>query len=142
MVAPFTGRIGSHLASIGNLIWGSRASTSPTPLLATLVSIGPIYLNFDMSEADYMTFLRARQKQNGPLAENVQVSLSDETRFTHEGALDFVDNALDRSSRTIHARATVPNTDLPLTPGGSSRVRPAPTPPPPPLPVPPPSLLP
>src|SRR5258706_13232565 len=76
-----------------------------------------------MSEVDYMTFLRARQKQNGPLAEKVQVSLSDETRFTHEGALDFVDNALDRSSGTIHARATVPNSDLLLTPGGFARVR-------------------
>ena len=53
--APFTGRIGSHLISVGNLIAGSRAGTSPTTLLATLVSIDPIYLNFDMSEADYMT---------------------------------------------------------------------------------------
>jgi membrane fusion protein, multidrug efflux system len=52
IVAPFTGRIGSHLVSVGNLISGSRAGTSPTTLLATLVSIDPIYLNFDMSEAD------------------------------------------------------------------------------------------
>ena len=118
IVAPFTGRIGSHLVSVGNLISGSRAGTSPTTLLATLVSIDPIYLNFDMSEADYMTFLRARQQQNGPLAEKVQVSLSDEAGFAHEGTLDFVDNALDRSSGTIHARATVPNSDLLLTPGG------------------------
>jgi len=132
ITAPFTGRIGSHLVSVGNLISGSRAGTSPTTLLATLVSIDPIYLNFDMSEADYMTFLRDRQKQNGPLAEQVQVSLSDETGFTHEGTFDFVDNALDRSSGTIHARATVPNSDLLLTPGGFARVRlevapPAPT---------------
>jgi RND family efflux transporter MFP subunit len=123
ITAPFVGRIGSHLVSVGNLISGSRAGTSPTTLLATLVSIDPIYLNFDMSEADSMTFLRERQKQNGSLAEKVQVSLSDETRFTHEGALDFVDNALDRSSGTIHARATVPNKDLLLTPGGFARVR-------------------
>jgi RND family efflux transporter MFP subunit len=142
IVAPFTGRIGSHLVSVGNLTSGSRAGTSPTTLLATLVSIDPIYLNFDMSEADYMTFLRARQKQNGPLAENVQVSLSDETRFTHEGALDFVDNALDRSSGTIHARATVSNSDLLLTPGGFARVRLEAAPPAPALLVPDASVLP
>ena len=123
ITAPFVGRIGSHLVSVGNLISGSRAGTSPTTLLATLVSINPIYLNFDMSEADYMTFLRERQKQNGPLVEKVEFSLSDETRFTHEGALDFVDNALDRSSGTMQARATVPNSDLLLTPGGFARVR-------------------
>ena len=123
ITAPFTGRIGSHLVSVGNLIAGSRAAASPTTLLATLVSIDPIYLNFDMSEADYMTFLRERQQQKGPLADKVQVSLSDEKRFTREGTLDFVDNTLDRSSGTIHARATIPNSDLLLTPGGFARVR-------------------
>jgi RND family efflux transporter MFP subunit len=123
ITAPFTGRIGTHLVSAGNLIAGSRAATSPTTLLATLVSIDPIYLNFDMSEADYMKFLREEQRQTGPLADKVKVSLSDETGFPHQGTLDFVDNALDRSSGTIHARATVPNPDLLLTPGGFARVR-------------------
>ena len=123
ITAPFTGRIGSHLVSVGNLVAGSRAGTSPTTLLATLVSIDPIYLNFDMSEADYMTFQRERQQQKGPLADKVQISLADEKEFTREGTLDFVDNMLDRSSGTIHARATIPNSDLLLTPGGFARVR-------------------
>jgi RND family efflux transporter MFP subunit len=129
ITAPFTGRIGSHLISVGNLIAGSRAGTSPTTLLATLVSIDPIYLNFDMSEADYMTFQRGRQQRKGPLADKLQISLADEKGFTHEGTLDFVDNTLDRSSGTIHARATVPNSDLLLTPGGFARVRLAVAPP-------------
>jgi RND family efflux transporter MFP subunit len=123
ITAPFTGRIGSHLVSVGNLVAGSRAGTSPTTLLATLVSVDPIYLNFDMSEADYMTFQRERQQQKGPLADKVQISLADEKGFAHEGTLDFVDNTLDRSSGTIHARATIPNSDLLLTPGGFARVR-------------------
>ena len=123
ITAPFTGRIGSHLVSVGNLIAGSRAASSPTTLLATLVSIDPIYLNFDMSEADYMTFLRYRQQQKGPLADKVKVAVSDEKRFTREGTLNFIDNTLDRSSGRIHARATIPNSDLLLTPGGFARVR-------------------
>jgi len=123
ITAPFTGRIGTHLVSVGNLIAGSRAAASPTTLLATLVSVDPIYLNFDMSEADYMTFQRERQQQKGPLADKVQISLADEKGFTREGTLDFVDNTLDRSSGTIHARATIPNSDLLLTPGGFARVR-------------------
>jgi multidrug efflux pump subunit AcrA (membrane-fusion protein) len=89
-----------------------------------------------MSEADYMTFLRERQKQTGPLADKVEVSLSDETGFNHQGTLDFVDNTLDRSSGTIHARATIPNSDLLLTPGGFARVRLAVAPPAPALLVP------
>jgi RND family efflux transporter MFP subunit len=123
ITAPFTGRIGTHLVSVGNLIAGSRAAASPTTLLATLVSIDPIYLNFDMSEADYMTFQRERQQQKGSLADKVQISLADEKGFTREGTLDFVDNTLDRSSGTIHARATIPNSDLLLTAGGFARVR-------------------
>ncbi len=123
VTAPFTGRIGTHLVSVGNLIAGSRAATSPTTLLATLVSIDPIYLNFDMSESDYLAFSREHAKQKGALADKVEVALSDETEFSRRGTLDFVDNVLDRSSGTLHARATVPNADLLLTPGEFGRVR-------------------
>ena len=123
IISPFTGKIGTHLVSVGNLIAGSRAESSPTTLLATIVSIDPIYLNFDMSESDYLVFLRRRTKQSGPLANKVTIALSDENAFTREGTLDFVDNTLDRSSGTIHARATIPNKDLLLTPGEFARIR-------------------
>src|ERR1700732_2001322 len=142
ITAPFTGRIGTHEVSVGNLISGSRAGASPTTLLATLVSTDSVYLNFDMSEADYMTFLRDRQKQGGPLAEKVQIALADESHFIHEGTLDFIDNSLDRTSGTIHARATVSNPDLLLTPGGFARVRVEVAPPTPALLVPDASVLP
>ena len=56
ITAPFTGRIGTHLVSVGNLIAGSRYATSPTTLLAALVSLDPIYFDFDMSESDFLTF--------------------------------------------------------------------------------------
>ena len=123
ITAPFSGRIGSHLVSVGNLIAGSRAATSPTTLLATLVSLDPIYLDFDMSESDFLTFARDRAHRKEVLADKVEIALSDETRFDRQGTLDFVDNALDRSSGTVHARATVPNPDLLLTPGEFARVR-------------------
>src|SRR5262249_23973923 len=123
ITAPFAGRIGTHLGSIGNLVAGSRAGTSPTTLLATLVSLDPIYLNFDMSESDYLSFSRELTKDKGVLANKVEIALGDETDFGRQGTLDFVDNALNRSSGTIHARATVSNNDLLLTPGESARVR-------------------
>jgi RND family efflux transporter MFP subunit len=53
----------------------------------------------------------------------VYVSLGNEKRFEREGTLDFIDNALDRGSGTIHARATLKNGDALLTPGGFARVR-------------------
>jgi RND family efflux transporter MFP subunit len=123
ITAPFTGRIGTHLVSVGNLIAGSRAATSPTTLLATLVSLDPIYLDFDMSESDFLTYSRDRARRREGPADKAEIALSDETQFARRGTLDFVDNALNRSSGTIHARATVPNSDRLLTPGEFARVR-------------------
>jgi len=123
ITTPFTGRIGTHLVSVGNLIAGSRTATSPTTLLTTLVSLDPIYLDFDMSESDFLTFSRDRARLKGGLADKVEIALSDETEFARQGTLDFVDNVLNRSSGTIHARATVPNPDRLLTPGVFARVR-------------------
>jgi RND family efflux transporter MFP subunit len=123
ITAPLNGRIGKHLVSVGNLVAGSRAATSPTTLLATLVSLDPIYLDFDMSESDFLTFSRDHALSKGKLVDKVEIALSDEAQFTHQGTLDLVDNMLDRSSGTMRARATVPNPELLLTPGEFARVR-------------------
>lgn len=123
VTAPFTGRIGARQVSIGGLIAGSRAASSPTTLLATLVSLDPIYLDFDMSEQEYLTFQRQRQKQGGSLDNKVEAALSDETDYGYQGAFNFLDNSVNRSSGTIRARATFKNTDLFLAPGQFARVR-------------------
>ncbi|RFU49162.1 efflux RND transporter periplasmic adaptor subunit [Paraburkholderia sp. DHOC27] len=121
--APFTGRMGTHLVSTGNLVSGSRAGSSPTTLLATIVSLDPIYLDFDMSENDYSTFQQSRAGQKGALADAVSISPTGDSGFSRKGTLNFIDNALDRSSGTIHARATIPNSDFSLTPGGFARIQ-------------------
>jgi RND family efflux transporter MFP subunit len=123
IVAPFSGRIGAHLVSVGNLVAGSRAGTGSTTLLARLVSVDPIHLDFDMSEADYQTFAQYRSGEAAGIEDKVELSLGNEKEFGRKGVLDFVDNELNRSSGTIHARATVPNADFSLTPGAFARVR-------------------
>ena len=123
ITAPFTGRMGTHLVSVGNLIAGSRTATSPTTLLATLVSLDPIYLDFDMSESDFLTYSKYREHLKGAHVQKVEVALGDENQYARSGVFDFLDNALDRSSGTIHARATVANSNLILTPGLFARVR-------------------
>ena len=123
VTAPFTGRISSHRVSVGSLVSGSRAGTSPTTLLTTLVALDPIYLDFDMSESDYLAYKRAHEAAAGAITDTVDIALADETRFSRQGKLDFIDNAEDRGSGTIHARATVPNPDLFLTPGMFAHLR-------------------
>jgi RND family efflux transporter MFP subunit len=122
VVAPFTGRIGAHLVSVGSVISGSRGASDATTLLATIVSLDPIHLDFEMSEADYLAFRQAHRGTAG-LGEPVQIDLGGDGRFDRVGTLDFIDNAVHRGSGTIHARATVPNPDLDITPGQFARLR-------------------
>ncbi len=123
VTAPFTGRISEHRVAIGSLVSGSRAGTSATTLLTTLVSLDPIHLDFDMSEADFLAYQADSQRAPVGTTPEVAIKLGDETSFDRHGRLDFIDNALDRSSGTIHARATVPNADLRLIPGEFARLR-------------------
>jgi RND family efflux transporter MFP subunit len=122
ITAPFTGRIGAHLVSVGSLVSGSRGGTSPTTLLATIVSLDPIYLDFDMSESDYAAYQKVHHGTREP-HDDVAISIDGDGNFNRHGTLDFIDNAVNRGSGTIHARATVPNPDLSITPGQFARLR-------------------
>ncbi len=112
VTAPFTGRIGRHLESVGDLVSGSRGGSGPTTLLATVVSLDPIYLDFDMSESDYLAWQQADRGAT-PNAK-VAISLDGDGHFDRHGTLDFIENTVNRSRGTIRARATVPNPDLQL----------------------------
>ncbi len=81
--------MGTHLVSVGNLVSGSRGGGNDTTLLATIVSIDPIYLNFDMSEADYLDFERGRASQKAALANKVDIALADENRFESSWNFEF-----------------------------------------------------
>ncbi len=124
VTAPFTGRISNHRVSIGALISGGASAASST-LLTTLVSLDPIYVNFQMSEDDYLTYEHYVHSAtpDQPASNTVQAALSDETGFPHAGTLDFVDNAIDPNSGTIQARASFPNHDLFITPGEFAQLR-------------------
>lgn len=116
--APFTGRMSMRRVSIGSLV---SAGTSATPL-TSIVSLDPLYLDFDMSEADYAAYRHsiAGQPDAKP---SVALSVEGEHPWGRSASLDFIDNQIDRSSGTIHARATVANPDTILAPGQFARIR-------------------
>ncbi|MDB5362000.1 MAG: efflux transporter periplasmic adaptor subunit [Rhodospirillales bacterium] len=125
ITAPVTGRISLHQVSIGNLVAGGSNGT-PT-LLTTIVSLDPIYLNFDMSEAQFLSYERAvaegRLKSNRGTGVPVFARLTDEQKWTREGTLNFIDNQIDRSAGSIRARGIFPNPNFFLTPGQFGRMR-------------------
>ena len=76
IVAPFSGRVSRRHVSIGSLISGGPGATTATEL-TTIVSLDPIYLDFDMSEADYAAYLHsAAARPSG--ANAVQISVDGE----------------------------------------------------------------
>jgi RND family efflux transporter MFP subunit len=125
ITAPITGRISRHQVSIGNLISGGDGGAAT--LLTTIVSLDPIYFNFDMSEADYLAYQRAsakglmRSTRDNTVA--VSLHLTDEKGWPHEGRMNFVENQVDRLSGTIRVRAVFANPNLLFTPGQFGRIR-------------------
>ena len=118
------GRIGTHVVSLGNLISGSRAGTSPTTLLDH-ARLDWIRLAQLRHERGRLHDVPARSRENAKPARREGADRAHRREpYTHEGTLDFIDNTLDRTSGTIHARATLRNNDSLLTPGGV-RARPA-----------------
>jgi len=126
ITAPNSGRIGAHQVSVGNLVVGGANSTTST-LLATIVSVDPVWFNFDMSERDFLVYQRAisegRLRSPGDAGAIAQVKLDDESDWKRAGRIDFVDNQIDRGSGTIRVRASFPNRDLFITPGQFGRLR-------------------
>ncbi len=121
--APIDGRIGDRRVSVGNLVSGGTGGN--TTLLATIVSVDPIRFEFTFDEASYLRYQRFTKTNSGGLDSGVPVSLKliDEDDFKHQGKMDFVDNAIDRSSGTIRGRAVFSNPDGVLTPGMFGRIR-------------------
>ena len=125
VLAPIGGRVSRHLVSVGNLVSGSDNGVAT--LLTSIVSLDPIYIYFDMDEATYLKYNRLYFEGKRPSSrENpnpVQVTLTGETKPSHDGKVDFLDNRLDVSTGTLRGRAVIPNKDFSILPGQFGRVR-------------------
>jgi len=125
VAAPITGRVSRHLVSPGNLVQGSDTGTST--LLTSVVTLDPIYVYFDLDEATYIKYSKlwseGRRPSSRDTANPVQVTLAGETKPSHDGTINFLDNRLDVSTGTLRSRAVIKNTDLSILPGQFGRVR-------------------
>jgi RND family efflux transporter MFP subunit len=121
VVAPMAGRVSRHLVSVGNLV------QADSTLLTSVVTLDPIYIYFDMDEATYLKnnrlFFAGKRPSSRETPNPVQVTLTGETKPSHEGKMDFLDNRLDVSTGTLRSRAVIPNKDLSILPGQFGRVR-------------------
>src|SRR5258708_7424289 len=124
VMAPISGRVSRHLVSAGNLVQGSEGSSTS---LTSIVSLDPIYIYFDVDETTYLKnnrlWFEGKRPSSRDTPNPVQVTLTGETKPSHDGKMDFIDNRLDVSTGTLRSRAVIPNKDLSILPGQFGRVR-------------------
>ena len=121
VTSPITGRVGRAIVTEGNLV---SSGPGEATLMATVVSIDPIYASFDADEQTYVRYLDTRRTTRTAEASlPIQIALSDDAAFEREGKLTFLDNQVDPATGTIRGRATIGNKDGSLTPGLFARVR-------------------
>jgi RND family efflux transporter MFP subunit len=122
VTAPFDGVVTARQVSIGELVGAS----SPT-VLATIVQLDPIWVNFNASERDVLQ-IRANLVETGRTTASLigmpgQVALQTDNGYPHDGKLDYIAPDVDPSTGTLAARLNLPNADRSLLPGYFVRVR-------------------
>lgn len=124
--APISGRIGRRYVTAGNLVQ-LQGSGGAATMLATIVSMDPIYCNFDADEATFLKYRSAGSAGNGlgrkggSLA--CELALVNEQGHPHKGRVDFFDNKMNEKTGTIRLRGVFPNPDRSLVPGMFATVR-------------------
>ena len=124
VVSPIAGRVSRAVVTAGNYV------SAGDNVLTSVVSLDPIYVSFD---GDEQSFLKYQDRlagagfgagaASGATPGPVFVGLANESGYPHQGQLNFLDNALDPATGTIHVRALLDNHERRFTPGLLARVR-------------------
>ena len=125
VTSPISGRVGRAEVTVGNLVSGGQGGAATR--LTTVVSLAPMYVYFEAAERDYLKYIDLARSGERPLsrehANPVVMALGNETEYSHQGYMDFVDNRVNASTGTLLGRAVFPNPDRFLVPGMFVRVR-------------------
>jgi RND family efflux transporter MFP subunit len=119
--APIAGTILGPVLAAGNVAVADR-----TPL-ATLVSLDPMYVYFDVDQQTVLNINRLRRdgklKGERDASLRVQVGLEDEENFPRPGQVPTLNFPFDPKTGRARWRAVIPNPDRLLLPGMSARVK-------------------
>ena len=121
--APFDGIITARTVSIGEYVGG----TSTPTVLATIVQISPIYVNFNVGEDDVIRVREEMRRRNLTPQDlkklPIEVGLQTEQGYPHRGTLDYAAPTINTSTGTLPVRGILENADRALLPGNFVRVR-------------------
>ncbi len=115
--SPIDGVIGRVQVDVGNLV-GQGENT----LLATISTMDPIYVSFNVSEGDYIRAMRDQQaRESGQRP--IHLVLADGSEYSQPGRFDMVDPTVDPQTGTLGIRVLFPNPENLLKPGQYAKVR-------------------
>ncbi len=114
VTSPISGIAGISKVGIGDLM-------TPTTVMTTISSVDPIYIDFSISEQDYLRFVR--EKLGRAAGRSLQLILGDGTLFPQRGHALLINREVDTRTGTIQVRAEFPNPGNVLRPGQYARIR-------------------
>ncbi|WP_338875396.1 efflux RND transporter periplasmic adaptor subunit [Spirosoma sp. SC4-14] len=114
--APFDGVINRIPFKMGSLI-------DEGTLLTTVSDAREVYAYFDVSEKEYLAYVKKRQKNPNDQARTVEMLLADDTKYPHKGKIETMESVFEGGSGTIAFRARFPNPEKLLRHGSSAKVR-------------------
>ncbi len=120
--APIAGRISRNLVDEGTLLRVNE------PVLATIVNDDQIYVDFQVSEAEFLDYIRknpdsrtAKASELEPVV--VELAMADEANFSRSGRIISGDNTVDPSTATFGVRGLFENPDKQIAAGLYVRIR-------------------
>ncbi len=126
VLAPISGVTTTASKSDGSLV------TTADSLLTTIVQTNPIYVNFSVSESDFLSLNKrvnagqlnvpGKRAANGSLGFGVQVKLADGSLHPEMGKLNFSSEKVNPQTGSVDVRAEIPNANGSLRPGQFVRV--------------------
>nr|WP_319382277.1 efflux RND transporter periplasmic adaptor subunit [uncultured Roseibium sp.] len=113
--APFPGQIGKSTFSVGELVGPNTSS------LAKLIRLAPVYVNFSVSEAQYLNAVQTHNISPADLSPDVAPSISlmlpNGDKYGESGKIVYIDNEIDATTGTISFRGQFENKDVRLLAG-------------------------
>ena len=116
--SPVTGIISFANVDEGNVVGPAKGST-----LATVSTIDPIKVLFQLSEADYLKVAKRLLALRGREGPPLQLYLSDGALYPYGGRSTSINRAVDPTTGTISVESIFPNPTAFLRPGQFARVR-------------------
>lgn len=113
--APFPGQMGKTTYSVGEVV---GPSTDP---LAQLIRLAPVYVNFSVSEAQYLNAVKTHGLNPADISPDkspdISLILPNGATYDEKGKIVYIDNRVDPSTGTISFRGQFANTDVRLLEG-------------------------